>query len=303
MINKFVANIIPYLPKKMVWVFSKKYIAGATLEDAIRVSKGLNDKGIKVTLDVLGEFISTLDEAEANKEEYLRLIEETSKNNIDCSYSLKPTSFGLLIDEAHCYQKVREIVERAGQNKRFVRIDMEDSKCVDKELALFKKLYLEFPKHVGIVLQAYLRRTQGDIKSLETFNKEEAPINIRLCKGIYIEPEEIAYKKGAEVNKNYIACLQIIFEKDMFPAIATHDRFLLKFVKDYIAGHSIKDDAYEYQMLYGVTPKRRDKIVKSKATMRVYVPYGQEWFGYSTRRLKENPMVVTHILKSLLVPN
>lgn len=303
MINKFVANIIPYLPKKMVWVFSKKYIAGAYLEDAIKVSRDLNNKEIKVTLDVLGEFISTLDEAEKNKEEYLHLIEETSKNNIDCSYSVKPTSFGLLIDEAYCYQKVREIVERANQNNRFVRIDMEDSKCVDKELSLFKKLYSEFPENVGIVLQAYLKRTLDDIQYLDSINNSKYPVNIRLCKGIYVEPEEIAFKKGADVNQSFKDCLQLIFEKGMFPAIATHDKFLLRFANDYISKHSIKHNSYEFQMLYGVTPKRRDKIVKSNSTMRIYVPYGLEWFGYSTRRLKENPMVVTHILKSLIIPN
>lgn len=303
MINKFVANIIPYLPKKMVWIFSKKYIAGAFVDDAIKVSKSLNEKNIKVTLDVLGEFISTLEAAEKDKEEYLHLIEETSKNNIDCSYSVKPTSLGLLIDEAYCYQKVREIVEKAKQKGRFVRIDMEDSKCVDKELELFKKLYTEFPENVGIVLQAYLKRTQKDIYYLDSFNNKSHPVNIRLCKGIYIEPEEIAFKKGSDVNKNFMNCLRLIFEKGMFPAIATHDKFLLNFANEYIAEHSIKNNEYEYQMLYGVTPKRRDKIVKSNSTIRVYVPYGQEWFGYSTRRLKENPMVVTHILKSLLVPN
>ncbi len=303
MINKLVANIIPYMPKKMVWIFSKKYIAGAELEDAIRVSKNLNSSRIKVTLDVLGEFITTLDEAEKNKVEYLHLIEETSKSNIDCSYSVKPTSFGLLIDEEYCYLKIREIVGKAKQNERFVQIDMEDSKCVDKELNLYKRLYSEFPGNVGIVLQAYLKRTQDDIKYLNTFNNKSYPINIRLCKGIYIEPEEIAYKKRSEVNKNYIDCLQLIFNSGMFPAIATHDKYLLKFATEYISEHSIKPDAYEYQMLYGVTPNRRDNIVKSNSTIRVYVPYGQEWFGYSTRRLKENPMVVTHILKSLLVPN
>jgi proline dehydrogenase len=303
MINRFVANIIPYLPKKMVWIFSKKYIAGEKVEDAIEVSKSLNSRKIKVTLDVLGEFITTLDEAEKNKEEYLHLIEQTTQQNVDCSYSLKPTSFGLLIDEEYCYLKVREVVEKVKQNDGFVRIDMEDSECVDKELELFKKLYTEYPKHVGIVLQAYLKRTQSDIQYLASFSNQENPINIRLCKGIYVESEEIAYKKRKVINDNFNECLQIIFENSMFPAIATHDKALIKFAEEYINSNRIMTDAYEYQMLYGVTPKLRDKIVKSKSTMRVYVPYGQEWFGYSTRRLKENPMVVTHILKSLLVPN
>ncbi len=159
MFNKFIAAILPYFPKKFIWIFSRSYISGETVEDAIRVSKDLNSKNIKVTLDVLGEFIKTLSEAEENKKEYLNLIDICVKNNIDGNFSLKPTSFGLLIDKNICYEHIREIVAKAASYNNFIRIDMEDTPSTDLEIELFRKLKTEFPKNVGLVLQAYLRRT------------------------------------------------------------------------------------------------------------------------------------------------
>jgi len=195
MVNKLIAKTLPYFPKKFVWVFSKKYIAGETIDEAIMASKQLNQKGIHVTVDLLGEFIINMDQALANQKEYLDIIKNFEQQNIAGNYSLKPTSFGLLIDKDKCYQYIREIVATANEYGNFVRIDMEDSKCVDLEIELFRKLKTEFPNNVGLVFQAYLKRTLSDIENLMDIHTDETPINYRLCKGIYVEPKEIAYKE------------------------------------------------------------------------------------------------------------
>lgn len=194
MFNKFIAAILPYFPKKFVWLFSKSYIAGETVEDAIKVSKDFNSKGIMVTLDILGEFIENLDEAGQNKKEYLELIDRMEAEKIDGNYSLKPTMFGLLIDKEVCYQHIREIVAKAAEYDNFIRVDMEDSSCTDLEIELFRKLKAEFPKNVGLVLQAYMRRTYSDLENLMDRHSEEAPLNFRLCKGIYVEPGRLLIK-------------------------------------------------------------------------------------------------------------
>ena len=301
MFNKFIASILPYFPKKFVWIFSKPYVSGETIEDALRASKELNSKGIKVTLDVLGEFIKDLDEAEANKKEYLELIELAEKSNIDGNYSLKPTSFGLLIDKDICYSHIREIVASAAGYNNFVRIDMEDSPCVDLEIELFRKLKAEFPKNVGLVLQSYLKRTHKDIQDMLDLNSDEVPLNYRLCKGIYVEPAEIAYKKYEEVNQHFLEDLELMFQNKIYPGIATHDKFLIESAYKLIEKYNVPKDRYEFQMLYGVTPRLRQSIVDAGHTMRVYVPFGKEWFGYSTRRLKENPKMAWLIMKAIFV--
>ena len=176
MFNRFIASILPYFPKKFIWIFSKPYVSGESVHDAMRVSKDFNSQGIKVTQDVLGEFIKTLEEAEANKNEYLGLIDLAEKEKIDGNYSIKPTSFGLLIDKDVCYQHIREVVQKAAEYNNFIRVDMEDSPCTDLEIELFRKLKKEFPKNVGLVFQAYLKRTLNDIKGLMDLNSEEAPL-------------------------------------------------------------------------------------------------------------------------------
>ncbi|HUS87203.1 MAG TPA: proline dehydrogenase family protein [Bacteroidales bacterium] len=299
MLNKLIAAILPYFPKKFVWIFSRPYISGETMEDAMRVSKNLNKEGIKVTLDVLGEFIKNLDEAEANKNEYLELIELTEKSRIDGNYSLKPTSFGLLIDKDVCYAHIREIVTRAVSYNNFVRIDMEDSSCVDLEIELFRKLKDEFPVNVGLVFQAYLFRTMDDLKGLLDLNSEEAPLNYRLCKGIYVEPPEIAYKKYEEINQHFLEDLEFLFQNRIYPGIASHDKALIDASCKLIEKYNVPKEMYEFQMLYGVAPGLRKRIVDDGHTMRVYVPFGKQWFGYSTRRLKENPKMASHIIKAI----
>jgi proline dehydrogenase len=299
MINKLIATLLPYFPKKFIWLFSKSYISGENLDDAIRVSKDLNSKKIKVTLDVLGEFIKTLDEAESNKKEYLDLIDVAYKNNIDGNFSLKPTSFGLLIDKNKCYEYIREIVQKAASYNGFIRIDMEDSPCTDDEIELFRKLKSEFPKNVGLVLQAYLKRTLADIEKMTDLNTPEIPLSYRLCKGIYVEPEAIAYKKYEEINQHFLEDLEFMLKNKIHVGIATHDKYLVDESYKLLKKYNVPGSMYEFQMLYGVTPRLRDSIAAEGHTMRVYVPFGKQWFGYSTRRLKENPKMASHIIKAI----
>jgi proline dehydrogenase len=299
MFNKMIAGMLPYMPKNFVWIFSKRYIAGKKIEDAIRVSKELNSQGIKVTVDLLGEFITKLSEADKNKIEYLDIIDTFTREKIDGNFSLKPTMFGLLIDKDVCYKNIREIVQRAASYNNFVRVDMEDSQCVDLEIELFRKLKAEFPKNVGLVFQAYLKRTLKDIENLLDIHSKEIPISYRLCKGIYVEPAEIAYKKYEEINKHFLEDLDFIFQKGIYPGIATHDKPLVEGAYKLIEKHNVPKNMYEFQMLYGVTPDLRKSIVDKGHAMRVYVPFGEQWFAYSTRRLKENPKMAMLIIKAL----
>ena len=257
-----VASILPLMPKSLVWIFSKRYIAGKTIDQAIDTSRKLNEEGYMVTIDLLGEFITKLDQAKANRDSYLDIIDHIEQNKIDSNYSLKPTMFGLLIDKEVCYNYIREIVKKAAEHNNFVRIDMEDSQCVDLEIELFRKLKKEFPKNVGLVLQAYLHRTLNDIKALLDLNSKEIPINFRLCKGIYVESPKIAYKKYEEINAHYLEDLEFMFQNGIYPGIATHDTPLVEGAYQLIEKYKVPKDKYEFQMLYGVTPHLRKSILE-----------------------------------------
>lgn len=299
MINKAIANVLPYLPKKLIWIFSKRYIAGETIEDGLRAARELNEQGIEVTIDLLGEFITRLEQAEENKQKYLEIIDRFSSEKIIGNFSLKPTMFGLLIDPAICKQHIEEIIQRAAERNTFIRIDMEDSQCVDQELELYKYMVQKFPKHVGLVIQAYLRRTLDDLIKAKDFRLNGTPLNFRLCKGIYVEPEKVAFKKYEEIRQHYLEDLGHMLDNEMYVGIATHDKYLVDHALEMLQKKSISPNMYEFQMLYGVTPELRRSIVEKGHKMRVYVPFGKEWFGYSTRRLKENPKMASHIIKAL----
>jgi len=294
-----IAGILPFMPKKLVWIFSKDYIAGETIEQAIEAALKLNKQGILTTIDVLGEFIEDIAEAEVNKQEYMGVIEAAEKAGVNGNYSLKPTSFGLLIDKDIAYKHIREIVAKAASYNNFVRVDMEDHPCTDLEIEMFRKLKKEFPKNVGLVLQAYMRRNLDDIKSLRDLNTEDNPVNFRLCKGIYVEPAEVAFKDYHEINKHYLIDLEYMMQNKMYPAIATHDKPLVDGAYELLEKYNYQKEDYEFQMLYGVTPALRQSIMDKGHRMRVYVPFGKDWFGYSTRRLKENPGMASHIIKAI----
>lgn len=292
--------MVALMPESLVWVFSKRYIAGKEWIDAETVIKQLNEQGIAATVDVLGEYIQKTFEAVEYKQKYLQLIDDVAKEGLKTTISVKPSMFGLLLDKEFCYQQLREVVARAKEKKLSICMDMEDSSCTQIELEIFEKVYTEFPENVTLVLQAYLKRTLDDLKWLKSIMLPEYPINIRMCKGIYVEPEQIAFKKYTEINSNYLSCVEYMFKNGFFAALATHDKKLIKELLNRIIAFGISRDAYEFQMLYGVRPKLRDRLVKEKHDMRIYVPFGTHWYGYSTRRLKENPSMVTHIIKALL---
>ena len=299
MFNKMIAAMLPFMPKSFVWIFSKRYIAGKKIEDAIKVSKDLNKQGIKVTVDLLGEFITKLSEAEKNKLEYLDIIDTFTKEKIDGNFSLKPTMFGLLIDTEVCYKNIREIVQKAASYNNFIRIDMEDSQCVDLEIELYRRLKAEFPENVGLVVQAYLKRTLKDLENFMDIHSKENPLNYRLCKGIYVESPEIAYKKYLDINSHFLIDLEFMFKNGIYPGIATHDKPLVEGAYKLIEKYNVPKKMYEFQMLFGVTPELRKSIVDKGHNMRVYVPFGEQWFAYSTRRLKENPKMAMLIIKAL----
>ncbi len=301
MINKFISNILPYFPKQFVWQFSKKYVAGSTLADAMRISTELNAAGIIVTIDHLGEFVTDMEQVLVNKASYFEIIEHMDKHGINGNLSLKPTSFGLLIDEEQCYQIVREIVIQAKSYHNFVRIDMEDSACTGKEISLFKKLFKEFPDSVGLVIQAYMRRSMDDLIGLAKLHTPEHPINIRLCKGIYLEAEAHAYQGFEEVRSNFLMLLEFMLKKRFYVGIATHDRFLVEKAIEMLQMYETPHHLFEFQMLLGVTPILREEVVNQGYKMKVYVPYGQDWFGYCTRRLKENPTMTKEIIKAVFI--
>lgn len=296
-----ISRVVPYLPEQLVWIISKKYIAGKTLDDAIRVVKKLNKQKIHATIDVLGESIDEKEQAQKYLQQYLYTIRQTASHNLETTFSLKPSMFGLLWDFQLCVHSIRNILRLASEHNYFVRIDMEDSSCTDSELRLFEILYNEHPKNVGIVLQSYLKRSMNDIEWLASISKTDHPVNIRLCKGIYIEPEQIAYKKEDEIHTNFIACLELMLRKELFPAIATHHLDLIERSVQLLQQYGKKNNEYEFQMLYGVTPRRRDNLVNKGHKMRIYVPYGEQWFKYSSRRLQENPKMVNAIVEGIFI--
>lgn len=300
MLNKIISHTLPYIPQKFIWQFSKAYIAGESTQDAIDVSRALNRKKAMVTLDILGEFIEHMDQARTNRDEYLDLINTVEQTDVVGNYSLKPTMLGLLLDKETCYSHIRDLVAKAASYGNFIRIDMEDSSCVDDSIEIFRRLKMEFPRNVGLVLQAYLKRTRFDLESMLDLRSDDANLNFRLCKGIYVESPTIAYKAYHDINAHYLENLEFMFQNNIYPAIATHDKPLIQGALALIDKYHVPPSGYEFQMLYGVTTKQRQTLVATGHPVRVYVPFGENWFGYSTRRLKENPAMISHILKAVL---
>ena len=292
-INNAIVGFVKILPKSIVKIFAKKYVAGENLEEAINVVKELNAKGIVTTMDVLGEAIQNREEAIAAKIECLELLDAIEEHKLNSNVSIKPTQLGLGINTEFCYELVEEIVKKAAALNNFIRIDMEDSPYTDKTIQLFLKLREKY-SNVGIVLQSYLRRTLDDVKMLNPKGG-----HYRLCKGIYIEPEKIAFKGKQEVRDNFMASLEQMLKDGKYVGIATHDKYLIDASYKMIEDMKISKDKFEFQMLYGVTEHLRDKINADGYKMRVYIPYGEHWYAYSIRRLQENPAMAWHITKSI----
>jgi len=279
------------MPERLVWQFSKKYIAGKTLQSAVDTVKDLNSKGILATLDVLGESITTKEEAITAKQKALEVFDAIVKNKLNANLSIKPTQMGLAIDKEFAYQNILELVKHANEINNFVRIDMEDSPYTDVTLDVYKRIYEEY-SNLGVVLQAYLKRTYND-----TILLNKLGTNYRLCKGIYIEPANIAYKDKQAIRDNFMKCLELMLKNGNYVGIATHDKYLIDKSYELIKTLNVPKDMFEFQMLLGVREDLRDKINKDGYKIRIYVPFGDDWYKYSIRRLQENPNIAGHIVK------
>lgn len=291
--NHIIVKATELLPKSIVGYFAKKYIAGESLEQAVTLVKLLNSKNIFTTMDVLGESIKNKDEAIAAKNEALKVLDAIQKNNLKSNLSIKPTQMGLSISEDFAYSQVEELVVKAKGMGSFVRIDMEDSSTTDTTINLFKRLNQKYD-NVGIVIQSYLMRSMNDIRELNKLGTD-----YRLCKGIYIESPAIAYKDKQRVRENYLDLLKLILKDGNYVGIATHDDYLVEHAYQLIKEMNIPKDKFEFQMLLGVKENLRDKINNDGFKIRIYVPFGKDWYAYSIRRMKENPHIAGQIFKSI----
>lgn len=289
-----VANTLPIVPKPIVRRVSSRYVAGERLEDAVAAVRALNRQGMMATLDVLGEFVNTAEEARRAGAQYRDLLAAIEREKLDSHASLKLTQMGLKVDLDLCHEIVRGIVAEAAGRGNFVRIDMEDSSCTDDTLAVYERVRQEFPDNVGCVIQAYLKRSLADVRSLA-----QRKANVRLCKGIYVEPARIAYKGHDEINRNFTELLGELLRGGSYVGIATHDHVLVEDAYRLIDELKLDPSRYEFQMLLGVTERLRASILEKGHRLRVYVPFGSHWYPYSLRRLKENPEVAGHIIKNL----
>jgi proline dehydrogenase len=285
------------MPKAIVGFFSKRYIAGETLDEAMELVKSLNKKGIYSTIDVLGESVKNKEEAVEAKNKALEVLEIIHEYNLPANLSIKPTQMGLSIDENIAFKQISELTERAKKINNFIRIDMEDSPYTDSTFKLLKRLKENYD-NTGVVVQAYLKRTYDDVIMLNKIGT-----NYRLCKGIYIEPRSIAFKGKQEIRDNYLKILEAILKAGNYVGIATHDEYLIKAAKKMIKNLNIPKDKFEFQMLLGVREDLRNKINSEGYKIRIYVPFGKDWYAYSVRRLKENPQIAGYIFRSLFMIN
>jgi proline dehydrogenase len=295
LLDRAIVRTLPAVPKPIVRRISERYIAGTRVEDACRVVERLNAEGKLATIDVLGEEITTWEEARHIGYQYENVFRTIDEQSLDSNVSVKLTGLGLKLDHALCREILERLVRQAAQRGNFVRIDMEDSSCTDETLRLYRELRETGLDNVGIVLQAYMRRTLVDIESLSDLTP-----NVRLCKGIYVEPEEIAYQGFGEVRENFVRALDELLRGGSYVGIATHDEWLIEEGKRLVRTHGRPAAEYEFQMLLGVRPGHGDRLVAEGHRLRIYVPFGEEWYAYSLRRLQENPKIAGYIAADTL---
>lgn len=285
---------MPLVPRFIVRRIAMKYIAGENLTDAVNVTNRLMAEGNCTTVDVLGEFVTERERALHEKEMSIQVLDAIHENKLETYLSLKPTSLGLGIDPDFGFSNIHEILKKADELGIFVRLDMENTPYTTLTLDLFRRLRAEGFSNTGVVLQAYLFRTEEDLKSLVPLKP-----SIRLCKGIYRESPTLAFQGKEEVRQNYKKLLRIALDNGFYVGIATHDDPLIDDAREQIQKYSLKPDAYEFQMLLGVRDSKRKELIREGHRIRIYVPFGKDWYGYSTRRMKENPKVAGQIFKAL----
>ena len=286
LLDHAIARVLPAVPKRLVRKLASPYIAGPTLEDAVRVVRRLNTEGKLATIDVLGEEVTSAEEAGEIARAYHRVLARIEGERLDANVSVKLTGLGLGLDYALCRDNLQSLVEDARVRSNFVRIDMEDSSTTDDTLRVYRDLRAAGYDNLGVVLQARLRRTITDAQGLE---------NVRLCKGIYLEPPDIAYEEPGEIRQSFRETLGVLLDQGTYVGIATHDEELIQDAVDQVRARGLAPSAYELQMLLGVRSQRGDELVRDGHGLRVYVPFGTHWYEYSVRRLQENPRIAGHV--------
>ncbi len=292
--NRLVALTLPFVPKPIVGAVAKRYIAGESLDEAIKVAEDLNRAGFLTALDLLGEDTTRIEQARQAANDYSRALDEITTRGIDAYVSIKPTQFGLKVDPRACLELIRSLTARARSKGQFVRIEMEDSSSTSETIELFRTLRDEF-SNVGIVIQAYLRRSVADMSAIADIKP-----NVRIVKGVYVEPRKVAFKDPRIINRNYVLMAEELLRKGAYVAFATHDELLVWEAFRMAKEMSLPKDAYEFQMLLGVQEELRDIIRDAGHRMRVYIPYGKDWYRYSVRRLRENPEIAGYVMRAML---
>jgi proline dehydrogenase len=290
LLDRAIVRMLPAVPRPLVHRLAGRYIAGSTLADACAVVAELNAQRKMATIDVLGEEVTRTDEARAIAQAYRDVFETIDDKQLDSNVSVKLTGLGLKLDYELCRENLTAVVEEAARRDNFVRIDMEDSSTTDDTLRLYRELRDAGHDNVGIVLQAYMRRTLDDIDALADLRP-----SVRLCKGIYVEPEDIAYQGYDEVRANYLRALEALLDAGCYVGIATHDERLVSEGRRVVARRGLDREEYEFQMLLGVARALGDRLVAQGHRLRIYVPFGEHWYAYSLRRLQENPRVAGYI--------
>ncbi len=293
-VDRAIANSVPVIPRPVVKKISGRYIAGDTLDEAVKTVRDLNREGCVATIDLLGESTESKADAAGKLKDYKKVVDTLDEHDLTGGISIKLTGLGLTLSEELCRANVEEIVEYAGERGRFVGVDMEDSPHTEATLGIVHDTYRSH-ENTGAVLQAYMRRSLQDVQNIV-----EAGFSVRLCKGIYDEPRKVAYKDFDTVRQNYIFLLDELLKGGVYVGIATHDEYLIWHALRLIHQLEVPKDRYEFQMLLGVDEELRSILVNAGHKLRVYVPYGEDWYEYSTRRLKENPKIAGYVAKDVI---
>jgi proline dehydrogenase len=289
-IDRAIVRALPAVPRQVVRRLSRRYIAGTTLTEACDVVRELNSQGKEATLDVLGEEVTLREEALGLRDAYRRALDTIEEEGLRSNVSVKLTALGLKLDRGLCRADLTAVVEEAARFGNFVRIDMEDSSTTSETLALYRDLREGGQDNLGVVLQAALKRTLSDVGALADLNP-----NVRVCKGIYVEPAEIAYQDDEIIRLNFLDALEALFDTGSYVGIATHDDWLIGESLALVERRGLKTDDYEFQMLLGVRPELGDELVRDGHRLRIYVPFGRRWYEYSIRRLQENPKIAGYV--------
>jgi len=294
-LQKAIISAMPLMPQPLIWRFSRRYIAGTELADAYRAVSELNALGCTGTIDVLGEDIDSEEQVAAALALYREALDGIRDNELQCGISVKLSELGLRFDVDGCKAAMRSLLESAREHGSFVRIDMEDSSVTDITLEIYREMREEYDR-VGAVIQSCLHRSRQDVIDLVA----SGPTDIRLCKGIYLEPQEIAFTDPDDIRDSFSDILELLLESGARVGIATHDPLLIDRAEDSLQRFDVYTDQYEFQMLLGVAERLRAHLVEIGHPLRVYVPFGRLWYNYSMRRLRENPTIVGHIVKNLV---